>query len=83
MLRLVAIACLAAGAAALSARPTASARTNLLQVLAREIPVPERFTASVAGQSSIEEAVANLEKAASKDDLPSFPRDRSDPRPRS
>ncbi|KAH8052382.1 paraquat-inducible protein A [Aureococcus anophagefferens] len=75
MLRLVAIACLAAGAAALSARPTASARTNLLQVLAREIPVPERFTASVAGQSSIEEAVANLEKAASKDDLPSFPRD--------
>mmetsp|Transcript_28728 Transcript_28728/g.85839 ORF Transcript_28728/g.85839 Transcript_28728/m.85839 type:complete len:308 (-) Transcript_28728:23-946(-) len=69
---------LAASAAALSsptARSTASARTNLLQVLSKEIPVAERFTATTESRKSIVEAVEALEKAASVDDVPSFPRD--------
>lgn len=63
------------GVSGLSARSASSARTNLLQVLSREIPVPERFTASFEGNSKIEEAVRALEGAATEDEKPSFPRD--------
>ena len=70
------LALVVASAAALSTtRPSASARANLLQVLSREIPVPERFTASLEGNAKIEEAVAALEAAATDEERPSFPRD--------
>lgn len=75
LLRLAVVACLAARARSLSARPSASARTHLLQVLAKEIPVPERFTASREGAARIEAAVAALEGAATDDERPLFPRD--------
>ena len=68
---------LSGGAAALSAttaRPSASARTNLLQVLADVVP-SDRFSAPPDGAKRIEEAVAALEKAATDDEKPSFPRD--------
>jgi len=71
----LALALTVATAGALSARPAASARQNLLQVLATEIPVPDRFTASVAGSKRIEDAVKALEGAATDDERPLFPRD--------
>mmetsp|Transcript_15538 Transcript_15538/g.48932 ORF Transcript_15538/g.48932 Transcript_15538/m.48932 type:complete len:246 (+) Transcript_15538:182-919(+) len=72
------IALLSSGAAtalsAMTARPSASARTNLLQVLADVVP-SDRFSAPPDGAKRIEEAVAALEKAATDDEKPSFPRD--------
>ena len=68
------IALLSSGAAALSAttaRPSASARTNLLQVLADVVP-SDRFSAPPDGAKRIEEAVAALEASASDDEKPSF-----------
>ena len=57
-----------------AARPSASARTNLLQVLADVVP-NDRFSAPLDGAKRIEEAVAALEKAATDDEKPLFPRD--------
>ena len=72
------IALLSCGAAtalsATTARPSASARTNLLQVLADVVP-SDRFSAPPDGAKRIEDAVAALEAAASDDEKPSFPRD--------
>lgn len=71
------LACLCGGAAALSAtttRSSASARTNLMQILAQEMP-GQRFTAGRDGAKRIEEAVAALEAAATEEERPSFPRD--------
>ena len=60
------IALLSSGAAtalsATTARPSASARTNLLQVLADVVP-NDRFSAPPAGAKRLAEAVAALESA--------------------
>ena len=71
----IVLSCSAATAlSATTARPSASARTNLLQVLADVIP-SDRFSAAPGDAKRIEEAVAALEKSATEDEKPSFPRD--------